>query len=205
MRAVEADPSLADGHMVLASVKESEWDWVGAEQEYKRAVELNPGLARAHHWYALLLTELHRPDEAISEIARAVDLEPVTDRLYLVESQIYFLARQDEAAQRSLHTLVGAEKNAAGVHEALGLIYLNRRMYEDAISELLVEAGKKPGQPEEWALLTYAYAMAGETNEALQAFAKLTQLGETRRNSWSPVGWRWRGQAWGTMTKRFTI
>ena len=62
MRAVEADPSLADGHMVLASVKESEWDWVGAEQEYKRAVELNPGLARAHHWYALLLTELHRPD-----------------------------------------------------------------------------------------------------------------------------------------------
>ena len=64
-------------------------------------------------------------------------------------------------------------------------------MYEDAISELLVEAGKKPGQPEEWALLTYAYAMAGETNEALQAFAKLTQLGETRfvEPCWMAVAW----------------
>ena len=61
----------------------------------------------------------------------------------------------------------------------------------DAISELLVEAGKKPGQPEEWALLTYAYAMAGETNEALQAFAKLTQLGETRfvEPCWMAVAW----------------
>jgi TolB-like protein/DNA-binding winged helix-turn-helix (wHTH) protein/Tfp pilus assembly protein PilF len=191
VRAVEADPSLADGHMVLASAKETEWDWVGAEQEYKRAVELNPGLARAHHWYAILLTELHRPDEAKSEIARAIDLEPVNDRLYLVESHIYFLTRQDEVAQRSLHMLEGAEKNAAGVHEALGLIYLNRRMYGDAISELLVEAGKKPRQPEEWAFLTYAYALAGETNEALQAFAKLTQLSETRfvEPCWMAVAW----------------
>src|SRR6266478_3172744 len=110
--------------MVLASVRENEWDWVGAEQEYKRAVELNPGLARAHHWYALLLTELHRPDEAISEIARAVDLEPVTDDLYLVESQIYYLAHQYEAAQRSLHMLEGTKKDATGVHETFGLIYL---------------------------------------------------------------------------------
>ena len=48
-----------------------EFDWAGAEREYRRAIELNPGLARAHHWYALLLIEMNRPNEAIAEIQRA--------------------------------------------------------------------------------------------------------------------------------------
>src|SRR5262249_21162662 len=49
-KAVEADPDLAEAHLMLADVKETEWDWTSAEREYKRAIELNPGLARAHHW-----------------------------------------------------------------------------------------------------------------------------------------------------------
>ena len=191
MKAVEADASLADGHMVLASIKETDWDWVSAEQEYKRAVELNPGLARAHHWYALLLTELHRPDEAISEITRALDLEPGTDDLYLVESQIYYLARQYDGAQRSLHMLVGTERDSTGVHETSGLIYLGKKMYRNAISEFLISAGEEPGEPEEWALLTYAYAMTGKKLEALQAFAKLTRLGKKQfvEPCWMAVAW----------------
>jgi adenylate cyclase len=191
MRAVEADGSLADGHMVLASVRENEWDWARAEQEYKRALELSPGLARAHHWYALLLTALHRPDEAISEIARAIDLEPGTDDLYRVESQIYYGGRRYEDAQRSLHMLVGTEKDSTGVHETLGLIYLGKKMYRDVISELLISAREEPGEPEEWALLTYAYALAGEKREALQAFAQITQLGKKRfvEPCWMAVAW----------------
>jgi TolB-like protein/DNA-binding winged helix-turn-helix (wHTH) protein/tetratricopeptide (TPR) repeat protein len=191
LRAVEADASLADGHMVLASVRENEWDWVGAEQEYKRALELNPGLARAHHWYAILLTALHRPGEAIHEIARAVDLEPVTDSLYLVESQIYYRARQYENAERSLHMVVGTDKESTGVHETIGLIDLGKTRYHDAVSELLISARQEPGEPEEWALLTYAYAQAGEKSEALHAFARITQLGKKQfvEPCWMAVAW----------------
>ena len=57
---MEADPNLADAHMVLAASKEAEWDWTGAEREYNRAIELNPGLARAHQWYANLLINMNR-------------------------------------------------------------------------------------------------------------------------------------------------
>jgi tetratricopeptide (TPR) repeat protein len=76
MKAIAVDPNLAEAHMMLADVMETEWDWAGAEQEYKRAIELNPGLARAHHWYAILLSNLqrtrlaagHHPAEALLEM-----------------------------------------------------------------------------------------------------------------------------------------
>lgn len=191
LKAVEADALLADGHMVLASVRETEWDWPGAEQEYKRAIELNPGLARAHHWYAVLLTALHRHDEAIAEIARAVDLEPVTADLYLVESWTYYRARQYENAKRSLHMLVGTKEEPTGVHEAFGFIYLGKRMYRNAISEFVISAREESREPEEWALLTYAFAMAGEKSEASLAFTRLAQLGKKEfvEPCWMAVAW----------------
>jgi adenylate cyclase len=97
LKAVAADPNLAEAYMILADAKETDWDWAGAEAEYKRALELNPGLARAHHWYAILLSDLKRHDEAILEINRAVDLE-LSQRLYANPCQIYYLAgRFDEA------------------------------------------------------------------------------------------------------------
>src|SRR5262249_45083235 len=101
-KAVEADPDLAEAHLMLADVKETEWVWTSAEQEYKRAIELNPGLARAHHWYSILLSSLKRHDEAVSEIDRAVELEPLMSSLYLSRAETYYFAGRYEQAQQIL-------------------------------------------------------------------------------------------------------
>jgi TolB-like protein/DNA-binding winged helix-turn-helix (wHTH) protein len=191
MKAVEADPNLADAHMVLGQVRETEWDWAGAEREYRRAIELSPGLARAHHWYAILLIELHRPSEGIAEIERAVDLEPLTENLYLSQSRIYYLARQYDRALRPLRMLKELGKESAAVHELSGFVYWGKQIYPEAISEFQISSSAEPGEPEEWALLTYAYARGGRRKEALGTLAKLNQLSDNRfvQPCWMSVAW----------------
>jgi serine/threonine-protein kinase len=176
---------------VLGQVRETEWDWAGAEREYRRAIELNPGLARAHHWYAILLIELHRPTEGMAEIDRAVDLEPLTENLYLSQSRIYYLARQYDRALRPLRMLRELGKESVAVHELSGFVYLGKQLYPGAISEFQISSSAEPGEPEEWALLTYAYARGGRRKEALGTLAKLNQLGHNRfvQPCWMSVAW----------------
>jgi tetratricopeptide (TPR) repeat protein len=79
LRALELDSSLSDAHNSLAYVKLTyDWDWQGAEVEFKRSLELNPGYARGHHWYAHLLLSSGRGDEALAESNRALELDPVS-------------------------------------------------------------------------------------------------------------------------------
>lgn len=190
-KAVEADSNLADAHMVLADCKEREWDWSGAESEYRRAIELNPGLARAHHWYAVLLVNMNRPNEAITEIQQAVDLDPLTDRLYNLEADIYYHARQYDRAAQVIATLEERDGHSLFPHDMLGKIGLAKKAYADAISEFLSVTSAEPEKPDGWAFLTYAYAQAGKRKEALATFAKLDQLG--RKEYLAPY---WMALAW---------
>ena len=78
-RALELDATLAEAHAVLGLIKsEFEWDWAGAEREFKRAIELDPSDPTAHHWYTLQLLQLGRLDEALAEIKRAQELDPLS-------------------------------------------------------------------------------------------------------------------------------
>jgi tetratricopeptide (TPR) repeat protein len=192
-KAVEADPNLADAHMVLADSKEIEWDWAGAELEYRRAIELNPGLARAHHWDAVLLAKMNRPNEAIAEIQRAVDLDPLTDRLYGVEAFVYYYARQYDRAEQILGMFEEPAKHSVEdiLHDLLGKIGLAKKNYPTAISEFLAMARAEPEEPDGWALLTYAYAQGGTRKEALASLAKLDQLGKKKYIApyWMAIAW----------------
>jgi len=190
-KAVEADSNLADAHMVLADCKEREWDWPGAESEYRRAIELNPGLARAHHWYALLLVNMNRPNEAITEIQQAVDLDPLTDRLYDLEADIYYSARQYDRAAQIIAMFEERDTHSLFPHYLLGKVELAKKIYPDAISEFLAVTSTKPEEPGGWAFLTYAYAQGGKRKEALATFAKLYQL--SRREYIAPY---WMAVAW---------
>jgi eukaryotic-like serine/threonine-protein kinase len=81
-RAIELDPTLAEPHAALAVLKEqANWDWAGAEAEYRKAIELNPNDVTSHHWYANLLSELGRPKEALAENEKALALDPASPRL----------------------------------------------------------------------------------------------------------------------------
>ncbi|HXH68555.1 MAG TPA: winged helix-turn-helix domain-containing protein [Candidatus Limnocylindrales bacterium] len=190
-KAVEADPNLADAHMVLAGSKETDWDWAGAELEYKRAIELNPGLARAHHWYSLLLVNTSRPDEAIAEIQRAVDLDPLTDRLYAIEAETYYYARRYDRAEQALGMIEGPATNRIHVHSLSGQIGVARKDYPAAITEFLTTTKLEPDDPQNWALLVYAYAQGGKLKEASASLAKLQQLGGRRYVNpfWMALAW----------------
>jgi TolB-like protein/DNA-binding winged helix-turn-helix (wHTH) protein/Tfp pilus assembly protein PilF len=191
IKAVELDPNLADAHMVLADSRELEWDWAGAEREYRRAIELNPGLARAHHWYALLLLNTNRQNEAITEIQRAVDLDPLTDRLYVLEASILYSARQYDRAKKVIDLFEEPSKHSSVVHSLTGMVDLASGSYSDAIAEFTTVASAEPEERDSWSLLCYAYAKGGKRKEALEAFAKLDQIGQKRYVSpyWKAVAW----------------
>jgi adenylate cyclase len=143
-------------------------DWTGAEREYKRAIELNPGLARARHWYANLLVNMNRPNEAIAEIQRAVDLDPLTDRLYGVEAYIYYYARRYDRAEQILGMFEGPAKHLVEdiVHDLSGKIGLAKKDYPGAISEFLTMTKAEPEEPDGWAYLIYACAQGGKRTKA---------------------------------------
>ena len=93
VKALELDDELAEAHASLAAVKvDHEWDWRGAEQELRRAIELNPGYATAHQWYAELLSQEGRHNEAIAEIKRPQELDPLSLIVNTIEGRILVFA-----------------------------------------------------------------------------------------------------------------
>lgn len=186
MKAVTSDPNLADAHMMLADVKETEWDWAGAEQEYKRALELNPGLARAHHWYAILLSALKRYDEAALEVGQAVDLEPLSPRLQATQCRTYYLSGHFDQALQVLNKSPILRSDDSLARELSGMIHLKLGDYATALAELRANAESEGGDASDLAYLAYGYALAGRKGEAL---ATLHQLQELARHKYVEPGW----------------
>src|SRR6266853_1240143 len=99
MQALEIDDSLAEAHTSLGLVKEHfEWDWTGAEREFKRAIELNPNLATAHHWYGDYLTNMGRFDEGMAQTKKAQELDPLSLIINTTMGWQFYLAGQNENA-----------------------------------------------------------------------------------------------------------
>jgi TolB-like protein/DNA-binding winged helix-turn-helix (wHTH) protein len=130
------EESLADAHFSLASAKTLfEWDWIGAEREFKRGFELNPSYALGHNWYSLYLSALGRFEEAISEQERARDLDPLSLIINTNLSRTFFYARQyDRAIERGL-TAVELDPNFALTHGWLMEAYARKGMYKEAVRE----------------------------------------------------------------------
>jgi TolB-like protein/DNA-binding winged helix-turn-helix (wHTH) protein/tetratricopeptide (TPR) repeat protein len=193
MKAVEADPTLAEAHMMLADVKENEWDWAGAEQEYKHAIELNPGLARAHHWYAILLSALKRHDEAISEIERAVDLEPLTPKLYVNRSEVYYFAGRYDQALRTLNDSPTLTETDPAVRLLSAKMDLRTGNYGAAITKIRAVVDSELGDTNDLAHLGYAYALAGRRKEALGVLDELHRLGKNEYVNPGSIAMIWVG------------
>jgi pentatricopeptide repeat protein len=180
-KAVDADENLADAHIMLASVKEKDWDWTAAEREYQRAIALNPGLSRAHHWYALLLSATSRHANAISEINRAIELEPLSTSLYGSEVLLYCQAHRYDDAIQALKEMQQRGSSADEVHFFLAKIYLYEGRYDRALDE--IRAVREKASSEYIApLLANVFARVGRKSEALQVVLKLE-----RESAQSPV------------------
>ena len=134
-RALELDERLAEAHAALAFIKAAyDWDWAGAESEYRRAIELNPNYETAHQWYAEYLSGQGRHEEALAEIRRAKEINPVSLIINAVEAWVLYHARDYDQAIAQAQKVVEMDPNFAEVYEYLKRCYDQKGMYREAIA-----------------------------------------------------------------------
>jgi len=190
-KAVDIDPALAEGYTSRGFVKLAyDWDWIGAEADFKRALELNPKYPTAHQWYASYLVQMGKFDRARLEIEQAQQLDPLSP---IISSNAgfysYFQRRYDEAIQQYKKT-IEIDPQFWVAHHYLGLAYAKKGLSEQSIKELrlLLDAQErgpiKPGaverDPEVAASLGFVYAAAGRRAEAEAILQRLKSLAQQR-------------------------
>jgi serine/threonine-protein kinase len=172
-RALQLDNSLAEAHTALAFVAFIyDWDWAGAEGEFKQAIELNPKYAPAHQWYASFLAVTGRHDEAISEARQAKELDPLSLIVNVhMGRMFYYAGRYDEAIEQFRRALALDPKFFAA-RRYLGQAYEAQGRFDEAINELEQSVSLSGGRLSK-AELGHAYAAAGNKNEARKILAEL--------------------------------
>jgi TolB-like protein/cytochrome c-type biogenesis protein CcmH/NrfG len=180
--ALQLDDSLAEAHTSLAFVKmHYDWDWNGAEQEFRRAIALNPNYPTAHHWYSYDLTAMNRMPEALNEIPRAQQVDPLSAIINTdVAELLYYAGRYDEAIQQA-RVALEIDPQFLLAHSLLGEIYGEQHRYSEALAESKRAIELSGGSP--WMLfrLGRTYALSGDRSQAEQALRQLEELSAKRK------------------------
>jgi non-specific serine/threonine protein kinase len=176
--ALAKDPSLAEAHISTALVKELyDWDWKGAEQEFRRAIELDPKSAVAYHWYGEFLAKMGRFDEAAQRLQRAQQLDTLSPMINATLGWLYFVTHQYERATDQLKKTLDMDPNFAPARRTLEVVYAQRGMHREALAEWQ-KALTLSGNPELAASLEHDFATTGYQgllrgwNEGLKAIAQ---------------------------------
>src|ERR1700739_1031917 len=176
-KALELDSSLGEAHNSLAFVLDGfDWDLDSGGKEFRRAIELNPGYATAHHWYAWHLSLLGRYDEALAEMRKAENLDPLSLIINADLAELLLLAHSyDESIQQSRKT-IDMDPNFALAHNQLAQAYLQKQMYAEAVTELQKAVQLSGGSPTCVASLARAYVASGKRSEAVKLLGALKKL-----------------------------
>jgi len=173
LKAIEIDPQSAEAHASLGLVLHHEWDWSGAEAEFKRALQLDPRYANAHHWYGDYLSVRGRHEEALIEAKKASELDPLNLMIDTWLGLRYYLARNYERAVERGRSTVELDPGFAPAHLLLGETYVQMRRHEQGLAELESAASLSGDSPLYLAQVAVAYAAEGRKTEALQIAAQL--------------------------------
>ncbi len=185
-KALELDDELAEAHTALGTVKYFyDWDWEGAEREFRRAIEINPSYADAHQMYSFYLSAMGRFDEALAEMRRAQELEPLSLVKIAGIGEILYFQHQSDQAIEQYQKALEMDPNSGFAHWAIGNAYLNKGMYNEAIAAYQKAIPLSGDSPDEPASLGYAYALSGRRQEALQIIDDLKQ--QSKRSYISPT------------------
>ena len=177
LKALELDDTLAEAHASLAMIKTYyDWDWSGAEKEFRRAIELNPSYATAHMWYGEALGWRGRLEEAIAEEKRALELDPLSLIVNLVVADQFYLAREYDQAIEQYRKTLELDPNFVPAHWGLGGAYLQKSMYKEATTEFEEALGISPGNTLALAGLGHAYGVAGRRAGAQKVLEQLSEL-----------------------------
>jgi tetratricopeptide (TPR) repeat protein len=186
LRALELDENLGEAHAALALIAQNyDWDWETADKEYRRAIELNPNYATAHHWYAEHLAFLGRFDEALRESESARELDPLSLIIATDNGEILYLSRQYDRAIEKLRAVLEVDPNFLHAH-IVEYVYVQKGMFSDAQVDL-EKLRRVDASP--WSLAQSAYVLGrfGHQAEAERAVDKLEQLNRRHQIDPAPI------------------
>lgn len=180
-KALAIDDSLGEAHSALAHVIElHDWDWQGAEKEYRRSLELNPNDALARDWYGEYLQAMGRNEEGFAQVRQAMQLDPLNAHFAGDLGYHFYTARQYDEAIRALQKTLELEPNDAQAHLGLGWVYGEKKMYREAIAELEKVVGLWSKNEVPVASLGKVLADSGRKQEARKLLEELEERSKRR-------------------------
>jgi serine/threonine protein kinase/Flp pilus assembly protein TadD len=179
--ALRLDDSLSEVHVAAGWISlHCDWNWTEAEQEYRRALVINPSCAEAHHMYAHYLELRGSLDEALREINHALELEPVSPPLNACAGQVLFHGRRYEEAIKQCYAALELAPSYFGLYGWLGAAYVKSGKLERGVATLQEGLQHLPEDPRLHGLLGYAYAVSGRKEEAGKCLERLDSLSEKK-------------------------
>jgi TolB-like protein/DNA-binding winged helix-turn-helix (wHTH) protein/Tfp pilus assembly protein PilF len=174
IKALELDSSLSEAHTSLGySLRAFDWDFDSAGKEFQRAIELNPGYATAHHWNAMNLWLLGRPKEALVEMRKAENLDPLSLIINADLAEFLLLTHSYDESVKQGRKIVEMDSTFAIGHKQLGDAYLLKQMDKEAVAELQKAVRLSGDSPICIADLARAYVASGKMNEAVNLLSDL--------------------------------
>jgi tetratricopeptide (TPR) repeat protein len=168
-KALELDPSLAKAHLALGLILLNPgWDWSGAENQYRLALKLNPNCGECFHQYSVLLAGSGRSDEAIAQINRAIELDPMSDAYRGWLETIAFLSRQYDLS-------IKLSENVSDDWAPVGWCYVMKKMYPEAIATWEKEVARFGRQTGDLRFLALVYGLAGRKSETQKIIGELKE------------------------------
>ena len=187
---MQLDDRSAEAHTALALIIQNhDWDWRTSEKEYRRATELNPDYATAHHWYAEHLMWLGRFDEALSEGDRARNLDPLSLIITADYGAIFYYSRDYDRAIEELRSVLRKDPSFLRAVSMLTYAYVEKGMYAQALAEDEVLTRLYGQGSRHCMMLAYIYGRGGQTERARSALEKMEKL--SRQEQVSPVFMLW--------------
>ncbi len=172
-KALAIDDSLVEAHTSLASIYHNEWNWQGAEREFKRAIELNPSYATAHQWYSIYLATAGRFDESVKEATKAAELDPLSLIISASLGNRLNEARRYEDAANQCRRTLDMDPNFGLAYLGIGISYVNEGRFKEGIPELQKGIELLPGDAYSMGQLGIAYALSGDRARAREVLSKL--------------------------------
>lgn len=180
-KALEIDETLAEAHTALAwPMFVYDWDWAGAARELERAVELSPGYATGYQWRAHYFTYLGRHTEALAQVKRTLELDPVSLVMNSNAAFMNFLAREFDQAMQHAQRALELDPTFAPPHLFLGRVYEQKQMFGEAVAEFEKAIMLSASSPVMLAALGHAYAAWGKRSEAQKVLKELRDLSGRR-------------------------
>jgi TolB-like protein/DNA-binding winged helix-turn-helix (wHTH) protein/Tfp pilus assembly protein PilF len=176
LRALELDERLPEAHTALAMISQNyDWDWATAEKEYRRAIQLNPNYATAHHWYAEYLALQGRFDEAFPEIESARQLDPLSLIVAADYGAILYFSRQYDRAIEQFRAVLEMEPNFPRAH-MLVWAYVQKGQFADALADAEAWRSRDNNSAWSWVMVAYASGRSGDQATAKLAVERLLRL-----------------------------